>query len=502
MTPAAPTPRAYSYVRFSTPEQSKGDSKRRQSDLAAAYAARHKLTLDTELTLEDLGVSAYRGKNLDGTAKLGMFLQAVRAGDVAPGSVLLVESLDRISRKEARKAVRVLEEIVEAGVDVVTLGDGEKRYTKDSLDGFDFIMAVLILMRANEESRTKGKRVAQAWAAKRARQAQSGETLTRLTPGWIEVTAAGKRVLIPERAAVVRRIFDLFVKGSGCEAIARTLNEEKIPRFGRATHWHKSYVQKILRSSAVIGTMTPHTDDSTTRTPQAPVEGYYPPAVSRELWERAQALIDTNRSRRPAASTLKTQNVLAGLARCPACGGTMTRVYKGAGRKGGIPKLVCVAAKLGTGCKYVSVDLPLIEAALVRTARDAVPEAGEGVAEELRGAQAGAEALDDVITQLVLRIEQSGSKALMAQLAEREAQRERAWETVAQLQRQATESETRTLRRRKLAYRTAMTAKPFDAGAANLALREMVSRVVVDYTRQALQMHWRHDGQTEIVYTV
>jgi DNA invertase Pin-like site-specific DNA recombinase len=426
----------------------------------------------------------------------------VKLGDVAAGSVLLVESLDRKSRKEARKAVRVLAEIVEAGVDVVTLGDGEKRYTKDSLNGFDFIMAVLILMRANEESRTKGRRVAQAWAAKRARQAKSGETLTRLTPGWVDVTAAGKRVLIPERAAVVRRIFELFAKGGGCESIARTLNEEKVSRFGRAAHWHKSYIHKILRSSTVIGTMIPHTDDSTTRTPQAPVVGYFPLAVSRELWERAQALIETNRSRRPAASTLKTQNVLAGLARCPACGGTMTRVYKGAGRKGGNPKLVCVAAKLGTGCKYVSVDLPLIEAALMRTARDPVPEPGEGLAEELRGAQAGAEALDDVIQSLTDSIEKNPSKALMERLKAREAARDRAWETVAELTKRAAESETRTLRRRKLAYRTAMTAKPFDAGAANLALREMVSKIVVDHTRQALQMHWRHDGVTEIVYTV
>ncbi|HEY6451612.1 MAG TPA: recombinase family protein, partial [Steroidobacteraceae bacterium] len=209
MTPAAP--KAYSYVRFSTPEQSKGDSLRRQTSMAGAYAARHKLTLDTELTMHDLGVSAYRGKNLDGTSKLGAFLHAIKAGDVPAGSVLLVESLDRISRKEARKAVRVLEEIVEAGVDVVTLADGEKRYSKDSLDGFDFIMAVLILMRANEESRTKGKRVAQAMAAKRER-AKAGELFSHIVPGWIDVTADGKRVLIPDRAAVVRRVFELFTK--------------------------------------------------------------------------------------------------------------------------------------------------------------------------------------------------------------------------------------------------------------------------------------------------
>jgi hypothetical protein len=51
-------------------------------------------------------------------------------------------------------------------------------------------------------------------------------------------------------------------------------------------------------------------------------------------------------------------------------------------------------------------------------------------------------------------------------------------------------------------YRDAMIAKPFDVGAANLALREMVTKVVVDYDRQALVMHWRHDGESEISYAL
>ncbi len=50
--------KAYSYLRFSTPEQSLGDSFRRQTALAQEYALRHGLDLDTELTYRDLGISA------------------------------------------------------------------------------------------------------------------------------------------------------------------------------------------------------------------------------------------------------------------------------------------------------------------------------------------------------------------------------------------------------------------------------------------------------------
>jgi hypothetical protein len=55
-------PKAYSYTRFSSPEQAQGDSLRRQTEAARAYAAKHKLDLDEELTFHDPGMSAYRGK--------------------------------------------------------------------------------------------------------------------------------------------------------------------------------------------------------------------------------------------------------------------------------------------------------------------------------------------------------------------------------------------------------------------------------------------------------
>ena len=57
--------RAYSYVRFSTPQQAAGASLQRQTEKAAKYANEHGLVLDTELKMTDLGVSAFRGKNVN-----------------------------------------------------------------------------------------------------------------------------------------------------------------------------------------------------------------------------------------------------------------------------------------------------------------------------------------------------------------------------------------------------------------------------------------------------
>src|SRR5262249_2343415 len=103
--------KAFSYIRFSTPEQSKGRSLERQMEAAKAYAIGKNLELDETLTFQDLGVSAFRGRNIQEGA-LGTFLQAVREGRVQKGSHLLVESLDRITRQAAYDAVDTIKAIV------------------------------------------------------------------------------------------------------------------------------------------------------------------------------------------------------------------------------------------------------------------------------------------------------------------------------------------------------------------------------------------------------
>src|SRR5829696_6027221 len=123
--------KAYSYLRFSTPEQMKGDSLRRQNELARTYASARGLQLDEELTFRDLGVSAFKGRNAE-VGKLADFKEAIKEGFVPRGSYLLVESLDRISRQAARKALRVLEAIVDEDITVVTLADG-REYHKEAL---------------------------------------------------------------------------------------------------------------------------------------------------------------------------------------------------------------------------------------------------------------------------------------------------------------------------------------------------------------------------------
>ena len=82
--------------------QLKGDSLRRQLDASRKYANEHDLELVEDADLQDIGVSAYRGKNLASGA-FGRFVAAVREGKVERGSDLLVELMDRLSRQAPAK---------------------------------------------------------------------------------------------------------------------------------------------------------------------------------------------------------------------------------------------------------------------------------------------------------------------------------------------------------------------------------------------------------------
>jgi DNA invertase Pin-like site-specific DNA recombinase len=94
--------KVYSYLRFSSKGRSEGDSRRRQLKAAHDYCRTRGLKLETT-TFEDLGVSAWKGKNFTEGA-LGAFLRAADDGLIERDSRLLVEHLDRVTREAAKSS--------------------------------------------------------------------------------------------------------------------------------------------------------------------------------------------------------------------------------------------------------------------------------------------------------------------------------------------------------------------------------------------------------------
>jgi DNA invertase Pin-like site-specific DNA recombinase len=277
-------PVAFSYVRFSTRKQAQGDSQRRQTELAAAYCRRHGWKL-SEQTFEDLGVSAFHGANAL-VGNLGEFLKAVQAGTVPPGSALIVESLDRITRQGIDEGYDLIKRILKAGVRLVTLAperDFDAGATKSLSKGALEIQ--LILERAAEESERKSERIHASWVGKRRKARENGAIVSGCLPAWVE-KRGDKMRLNPERAKAVRRIFELAASGYGRSRIVQTLKAEGIPSFSGKDTWPSCSIGFILTDRRALGMYQP----KTARLPDGdPLPDYYPRVVTDQQWLAARA---------------------------------------------------------------------------------------------------------------------------------------------------------------------------------------------------------------------
>ncbi len=364
--------KAYSYIRFSTPEQLKGDSLRRQTEASENYCVEHGLVLDDSLNLRDLGLSAYHGKHKSKGA-LGMFLLLVEQGKIEPGSVLIVENLDRLSREQVLDALNQFTGIIQAGIRLVTLQDG-MRYDKQSItdNWTQLIISITYMARAHEESLTKSKRLKATWEQKRVDVTNGEKILTSRCPLWIRaVKQPGKKTtfaLIPERCKAIETIYRMRLDGKGKSTIVKELNNDQdvwkpeISKRNRTGGWQEPYVVKILSDPIVIGTLQPRKRQGKSKKAVAgePIKNYYPAAISEDLFYEVQAL---RKAERPGGNTGggqtgKASNLFIHLAKCGLCGTPMHFINNGVGS---YRYLRCDISRRGLDCKAKSTRYDEIE---------------------------------------------------------------------------------------------------------------------------------------------
>jgi DNA invertase Pin-like site-specific DNA recombinase len=289
-----PPPIAYSYLRFSTAEQAKGDSLRRQLELRDAWVRKSGVILDDSLNLHDKGVSGFTGKHRENPDRhaLAAFLRQVEKGTIPRGSYLIVENLDRLSREHIQQALILFLNLLQAGVRVVQLLPVEQTYD-DKSESMAILMAIMELSRGHSESRMKSERIGRAWADLKRQAAVTRKPITPTVPGWLRVEG-DHIVAIPGRALVVKRIFRAARQGKGLIAIAKELNADGVPTFGRSAAWNPSTLFKVLHSRAAAGEYQPYTRVGGKRRPDGdPIQGYYPRVVTDAEWWAAKRGLET-----------------------------------------------------------------------------------------------------------------------------------------------------------------------------------------------------------------
>lgn len=366
---------AYSYVRFSTQKQLLGDSLRRQVEAAEKYAKENNLRLAAR-SFRDLGVSGFKQRNIKKGA-LAAFIGAVKSGLIAPGSVLLIEQFDRLTRAEINVAFRLLLDLVDLDIEVVTLVDERVWNSETVQDVANVLVSIILMSRAHEESKAKAKRLSEVWGQKKKR---AGERLgddgvrnivTSECPLWLKPNADKTGfVVLKDKAESVQRVFQARIGGFGVSSIVTRANAEHWPvpgksplqgpneddgpyaaRRARGATWHTSTVTRLLHNRAVLGEYQPYKTehqkvkdeaDKKVRLPVGePLAGYYPAILDEETFLRAQAKAERS-GRFPGRRDASLKNWLQGLLTCT-CGASFVRKNKNSEAQPGYARYYCTA---------------------------------------------------------------------------------------------------------------------------------------------------------------
>ncbi len=140
----------------------------------------------------DRSISAYHGKNAEGRSTEGVSGRRSRTGEFGQGPSLVVEALDRATRQKPKEGMKVIREILDAGVRIAILNPTEREFDIESENRLDDVLILqLALFGANDYSENLSRRVGAAWARKKQAAAETGKLLTTLVPSWFKRDQAG-----------------------------------------------------------------------------------------------------------------------------------------------------------------------------------------------------------------------------------------------------------------------------------------------------------------------
>ena len=352
----------YTYIRYSSSEQKEGDSYDRQLKKAKNYCERNGLDLLEQNIYFDDGVSGFTGANRI-KGKLGEFIAAVGLGEIPPGSFFLFENLDRFSREEALVTLMTLAGLKEKKIRAVILDDNKEI----DLTSYNIIQYLVQSIRSNDESARKSQLLGSAWAKKKINALE--KVITKRVPAWLKVVGEKENKTwerITEREAVIKRIFEMSAKGDGKILIARKLNKQQVPTFGKSNFWHSSYIHKILHNPATYGVYVPYKGRAGSRKQDGePIEGYYPAAITKEEFLATKTYIQ-DREKKGGRGTNTGKNLFSTLLVCGSCGEKMRFDDK---HKGNM-YYVCSKARLAGNCRYESIRYQELESKILAKVPD------------------------------------------------------------------------------------------------------------------------------------
>lgn len=312
---APPQIRLAAYCRVSSDSSDQLHSFAAQIKYYSEYCKRHP---------EYKFVDIYADEGITGTSmeKRDDFSRMLR--DCKKGLIdrIIVKSMSRFARntEEMLTALRALEQM-EVSVYFEEQGLDTKSMNSEMFATFPGMIAQQESVSISQNMR---------WSYKK--RMESGE-FNCCAPAYGFDLINGKLVINETEAAVIRRIFNLYLQGIGMQAIANILNNEGVRRQYGREKWHHTTVNYVLNNERYKGDALLQKQITTQTLPfkkqlnhgEQPmyyVENSNPAIVSRETYEAVQALI---KSRQPSCKRKAKNYPLTRTLLCPDCGHTFRR---------------------------------------------------------------------------------------------------------------------------------------------------------------------------------
>ena len=341
------TVKAYIYSRVSSLQQVDAFGLDRQISTVLDFLENAKLPAELGYQLDpsnyevlesDKGLSGYKGHNFT-KGSLGQFKRRVEAGEITEGC-LLIESVDRFSRKQGYDAIDEFTFLIKRNIDIVEVETGQIYSYK-----LDHKLSALStsIERAHQESKRKARISKKSWNRRKEESLATGVALNNNTPDWLSLSQDKKTYEIDaQKVQTITSIFEWYRDGYGVTEIVNRLNSEGIRYNGRG--WNTVTVYNKLRDRRLNGyligkykTIPKKDSESTTDTEKRILENIkikkeandnaqriYPVVIDDELFTKIQSMMDRNvSSKKQRSTTTKQRNLFNGLTKCHECGSPM-----------------------------------------------------------------------------------------------------------------------------------------------------------------------------------
>lgn len=288
------------------------------------------------------GIYADEGISATNTRKREGFNRMIDDSMNGRIDMILTKSISRFARN-TMDCLKYVRQLKEKGIPIVF-----EKENINTMDSKGEVLLTIMASLAQQESESLSRNV-QMGIQFRYQKGQVRVNHTNFL-GYTRLEKDGPLVVVPEQAAVVRRIFREYLEGLSVQDIRRSLERDGVRTGTGSARWHVSTIQGILSNEKYMGdallqkTVTKDTLEkkrvrNTGEMPQYYVENSHEPIISKEIFtlvqhETARRAALVNRQEDGRFHKYSGRYALTGTVVCGICGENLRRVLWGpCGRK-------------------------------------------------------------------------------------------------------------------------------------------------------------------------